>query len=324
MLKIAITEKEYYKAQSTFEGAIKNGLMCIKSPSNENELSNFIKENHIRHVIIGVEPYRNSLYSALKPGALIARFGVGVDNIDQTLASKHGLFCSNTPDALTNCVAEHAMALILSSARNITNMTEEFRNGNWQPQMGSELWEKNLTIIGAGKIGSRLAQIAKFGFQMNVTGLQNINSKNSNYKFKENYDKLELNFYDAVKNADYISIHLPYQRETHHFLNKEKIDLIPSKAWVINTARGGLIDEQALFDALSGKKIAGACLDVFESEPYIPRSPKKDLRALCNVILTPHVGSTTFEACQKMANICLKNILFLEKGMISEMNLLFK
>lgn len=324
MLNIAVTEKEFNKAQAIFEGAINNGLMCLKSPSNENALAIFIKEHQIRHVIIGVEPYRTSLYSALKPGALIARFGVGVDNVDQALASEKGLYCSNTPDALTNCVAEHAMALILSSTRNITNMATEFRNGNWQPQMGFELSGKNLTIIGAGKIGNRLAQIAKIGFQMNVTGLQSAKSKNSNHENREFYDKLEVSFNEAVKDADFISIHLPYRAETHHYFNKEKIDLIPSKAWVINTARGGLIDERALFDALSNKRIAGACLDVFETEPYVPSSQEKDLRTLNNVVLTPHVGSTTNEACQKMAQICLKNILLLEKGLLDEMDLLYK
>lgn len=322
MLKIAVTEKEFIKAQDTFEGAVNNGLMCLKCPSNEVDLADFVKAHQIRHVIIGVEPYRSSLYSVLKPGALIARFGVGVDNIDLALASERGVYCTNTPDALTNCVAEHTMALILSSARNISNMASEFKNGYWKPQMGIELCGKNLTIIGTGKIGNRLAQIAKIGFQMKVTGLLNSNNKKSMLENMNMYDKLVMNYNEAVNNADYISLHLPYRTETHHYFSKEKIEQMPPKAWVINTARGGLIDELALFDALFNKNIGGACLDVFESEPYIPRTLEKDLRTLNNVVLTPHVGSTTNEACQKMANICLKNILLLEKGLLAEMNLL--
>lgn len=305
MIKTAITGPEFDKAQPFFEAALADGFICLRAPSEEKALAGFIIKNEVWHVVVGVESYRKELYHALSPGSVIARFGVGFDGLNLKLASEQGLLCTNTPDALTDCVAEHAMGLILAAARGIAGMDGELRRGQWRPRIGSELGGKTLAVIGAGKIGGRLMEIASAGFRMRAVGMGRSGD-----------------FEETVREADFVSLHLPLNASTRNYLNQERLRLLPGKTWIINTARGGLVDEKALFTALTQGKITGACLDFFEREPYSPVSPDCDFRTLDNVILSPHAGSATREACGRMAFLCLRNIQCAETGRIPEMNLL--
>jgi phosphoglycerate dehydrogenase-like enzyme len=125
-----------------------------------------------------------------------------------------------------------------------------------------------------------------------------------------------------VSEADYVSLHIPSNSQTKEFINSGRLKSIPDHAWLINTSRGAVIDERALYKSLLASEIKGAALDVFVSEPYKPVDPEMDLRTLNNIIMTPHVGSSTQEACERMARQCLDNILFAEKGEFDKMNLL--
>jgi len=129
-------------------------------------------------------------------------------------------------------------------------------------------------------------------------------------------------FEEAVAQADFVSLHIPSLPETYHFLNRTRLALLPRRCWLVNTARGALVDEIPLFEALANGTIAGAALDVYEHEPYQPAAPGKDLRKLENVIMTPHVGSSTQEACERMARRALRNIRLAEAGRYEEMDLL--
>ncbi|NLE60388.1 MAG: hypothetical protein GX616_18725, partial [Planctomycetes bacterium] len=136
------------------------------------------------------------------------------------------------------------------------------------------------------------------------------------------FAEIGKDFGAAVAAADFVSLHIPSTAATRHFINRQRLEMIPPGAWLINTARGAVLDEAALFDALSQGRLAGAALDVFEAEPYKPVAPDKDLRKLDNVLMTPHVGSSTREACNRMAERALKNIRLAEAGRFGEMDVL--
>lgn len=322
MKNIAVTSKEYNKAPKIFKQALKEQLNCLEAPAEEDALVSFIKQHNIDHVIIGVEKYQSALYQNLKQGSVIARFGVGADNVNLETADQYHLICTNTPEVLTTSVAEHAMSLLLNASKKIASFDKSMHSGKFEPSTCSEVRNKNLTIIGTGQISQCLAQIASKGFGMNVTGVSNPKRTSQQELNQTDFSAVTTSFRVGVEEADFISLHLPHNHDTHHFINETSILFIPKKAWLINTSRGGLINEEILFDALHNHQLAGAGLDVFEKEPYRPFSEAKDLRLLPNTILTPHVSSTTVEACNRMAKLCLKNIFLAEKNEFSKMNLI--
>jgi phosphoglycerate dehydrogenase-like enzyme len=188
--------------------------------------------------------------------------------------------------------------------------------------MGAELKGKTLAIIGCGAIGRRVAQIAVHGLGMKVIGCEvsDLDVKRMQQEF--GFSTVVKSFTEAVSGVDFVSLHIPSVPETRHFLSGERLGLLPAGCWIVNTARGALVDEAALFDALAEGRIAGAALDVFEREPYLPVAPGKDLRARANVIMTPHISSSTREACNRMAERALRNIRLAEAGKYAEMDLL--
>ncbi len=301
MIKIAVTGLEYDKAVDVFDAA--PGIQCLRAPATEIDLARFIKDNGISHVIVGVEKYHEALYEALPEGGVIARFGVGHDGINKKLASAKGLWCTNTPGALDTAVAECAIGLILTAARRLTECITDNKNGVWKNRIGTELSSKTLAVIGCGRIGSKVAAIAKNGFGMQTIGFDIRLSEKL-----QCFDVLTTDFVSAVKDADFVTLHIPDIPETEDFINYERISMMRSTAILINTARGGVLDENALYDAIKNGVIAGAALDVFKHEPYIPASLARDLRNLDTVIMTPHIGSSSCEACANMARSALQSI----------------
>ncbi len=322
MLTVAVTEPEFRKAKARFASAAAEGCDCFCAPAGEAGLARVIGVKGIRHVIIGVERYNGALYQALRPGAVIARFGVGHDGVDKPQATANGLLCTNTPGALDDSVAEHTINLLFAAARETVSQATRLQKGEWGPVMGSELRGKTLAVIGCGAIGRRVAQIAAHGLGMKVVGCEVATMDLQRMKDEFGFATVVAEFGKAVKEADFVSLHIPSLPETRHFLNGERLRLLPSRCWVMNTARGAVVDEAALFDALSGGRLAGAALDVFEREPYEPITPGKDLRTLGNVIMTPHISSSTREACDRMAGRALRNSQLAEAGKYDEMDLL--
>lgn len=320
MVKVAVTELEYRKAESRF--ARSSGFDCVCAPSGEADLAAFCRTAGIRHVIIGVERYAGALYEALVEGAVVARFGVGHDGVDKARATAHGLLCTNTPGALDDSVAEHTINLLFAAVRQTVAQAARVRAGEWAPRMGAELKGRTLAIVGCGAIGRRAGQIAALGLGMKVVGCEVAHLDVERMRREFGFASVVRDFGEAAKGADFVSLHIPSLPETRHFLNRERLGLLPPGCWVVNTARGALVDEVELFDALAGGRLAGAALDVFEREPYVPAAAGKDLRTLPNVIMTPHISSSTREACDRMASRALENIRLAEAGRHGEMDLL--
>lgn len=322
MAKVAVTAKEFDKAADVFRRAAADGLECVRAPSSEDELAALIRAEGISYAIVGVEVYSGTLYEALPAGGVLARFGVGHDSIDKEKATAHGVFCVNTPGVLDDSVAELTVALVLAAARRMTEVAAAVRAGQFTPLLGGELSGKTLAVIGCGAIGRSVTRIAARGFGMRVIGSEVADVDVERMKTDCGFTRVARQFRDAVVDADYVSLHIPGTPANHHFVNRERLAMIPAGAWLVNTARGSVLDEAALFDAVSRGQLAGAALDVFEIEPYQPVVPDKDLRKLENVLMTPHIGSSTREACDRMARRALRNIRSVQAGRVDEIDLL--
>ncbi|MBP7937261.1 MAG: hypothetical protein KA354_21670 [Phycisphaerae bacterium] len=322
MVKVAVTAKEFDKAAKVFRRAAAEDVECVRAPAQEDELAAMIQADSIHHAIVGVERYAGPLYEALPPGGVLARFGVGHDGIDKQKATARGVICTNTPGVLDDSVAEITLALLLAANRHVAAVAASTRSGHFAPLLGGELAGKTLAVIGCGPIGRKVARIAGRGFEMRVIGCEvadvDVETMKANYGFAE----VVKDFHVAVADSDFVSLHIPSTPANHHFVNRERLAMIPATARLVNTARGAVLDESALFDAVSQGTLAGAALDVFENEPYQPVSPDKDLRTLENVLMTPHVGSSTREACDRMAERALRNIRLAQAGRAGEMDLL--
>ena len=303
---VCITEKEYCKAEKLFRNV--SNFKCCPVVFDESSLSKVVTGNNAFAVIIGVEAYNDQLYSSLPKGGIIARFGVGHDGVDKQQATDNGIIVTNTPGVLDDSVAEHAIWLIGALARETTFHDANMKDKRWSPCNGAELKGKTLLVLGCGAIGKKVAKIASFGFGMNVIGydIASLDAKKIETRF--GISRITNNLDDVIGQADFISVHLPSLPDTHHFINKDVLSKMKPEAYLINTARGAVLDEKVLYEALKSKQIAGAALDVFETEPYTSANADKDLRMLDNIVLTPHVGSSTVKACQRMAESCLGNI----------------
>ena len=229
---------------------------------------------------------------------VIARAGVGVDNIDVEDATQKGIWVINSPNGNTEATAEHTIAMILSVARNIPQGYDNIREGKFDRSkfVGVELWGKTLGIAGFGKIGSRVAEIARvLGMNIIVYDPYSTEEKiqNAGAKKVENIDQL-------LPLCDFITVHVPKNKDTIDLINSDNIYKIKKGARLINCARGGIINEKALVKALNDGHIAGAALDVFEDEPDIQKSV---LYNCCpNLIIVPHLGASTIEAQIKVAD----------------------
>ncbi len=249
---------------------------------------------------------------------MLARFGVGHDGIDKAQATGAGILCTNTPGALDESVAEHAISLLLAAARHTTQVAAAMVRGEWMPRTGCELRGRTLVVVGCGPIGAAVGRIAGAGFGMHVVGV----IRNNQPRQPELFPEITSDVADAFSRADFVTLHIPATAENKHFINRERLALLPSHAWLINTARGAVVDEAALFDALAGARLGGAALDVFETEPYVPVHPAKDLRTLPNAVLSPHIGSNTEDANRRMAAQAIRNIELAGQGAFERMNLL--
>lgn len=306
METVLVTEMEFRKAEHVFRAA--EDVRCESVGPDERALADTVAERGVRAVIVGVAPYNGPLYEALgKQGsALIARFGVGHDSINKPLAKQHGIIVTNTPGVLDVSVAEHAMWLMGCLARKVSRLEAKLRAGGFAGEVGAELRGKTLGILGFGAIGRRVAAIAHFGFGMKVIACDQVTPAQplADLGVERFTTEAEVMFCES----DFVSVHLPVLPTTQRFINVTRLGWLKPGAMLINTARGAVLDEEALYDALVAGRLAGAGLDVFEKEPYVPAHPNKDLRTLENVVLTPHIGSNTREANQRMAGACLANV----------------
>jgi D-3-phosphoglycerate dehydrogenase / 2-oxoglutarate reductase len=238
---------------------------------------------------------------------VIARAGVGVDNIDIPAATRKGVIVVNAPDGNTISTAEHTFAMLISLARNIPQAHRTVINGEWNRKafVGVELNQKTLSIIGFGRIGSELAKRAK-AFRMNVIAFDPYLTEERAQKFGVQ----KASFNEAIAAGDFITVHTPLTKETRHMINHEVFDKMKDGVRILNCARGGIIDEAALYDAIVSGKVAGAALDVFEVEP----PGNHPLFTLPQVICTPHLGASTIEAQENVAVDVSEEVLHILRG----------
>lgn len=236
---------------------------------------------------------------------VISRYGAGVDRVDMDAAVKKGVKVTNTPGTNSVAVCELAFALMLCAARNVPKLHTAVEKGEWPRSQGIELRGKTLGIVGMGAIGKNLATRAKaFGMTVNA-----YDPYFDEAFAKENgIGRMDLD--EVLTTSDFISLHVPLNDSTRHMIDAAKIAQMKDGAVVINTARGGIIDEQAAADAVKSGKLGGLGLDAFEQEPLID-SP---LKGLDNVIFTPHTGAHTAEAVSGMGSMAVDNAIAVLKG----------
>lgn len=314
---VLVSEPEFVRAEALFKST--TAVRCLPGPPRDAELAAAIRQAGARHAIVGPFAYREAIYGSLPRGGVLARFGIGYDGIDLARATAAGLLCTNTPDVLHQSVAELIALFMLSAARRLLPLSGAMQRGLWAPAEGFELEGKTLAVIGVGRIGKAVARIAARGLQMRVIGCERSSSMPA---AAPDFDAITSDFARAVRDADFVSLSIPGTPDNARFLNAERLSQVKPGAWLINTARGVVVDEIALFDALSAGRLAGAALDVFDREPYEPADAARDLRNLPNVILVPHVGTNTAEANRRMAERALANIAFAEAGNYAAMDLL--
>jgi D-3-phosphoglycerate dehydrogenase len=241
---------------------------------------------------------------------IIARVGVGLDNIDLDAAKTKNIRVINAVEGAMTAVAEQVLGLMLCLARNIARADREIRNGNWLKKelMGTELKGKYLGIVGLGNIGKRLGRLAR-GLNMNIIGYDVIPIDE---EFAKEVGLMKTDLDTLLQSSDYVSLHVPLLDSTYHMIDAKKLAIMKSTAKIINTSRGGVIDEKALYDAIKNGNLGGAALDVFEKEP----ATDSPLTTLPNVILTPHIGAQTKEAQSLAANVIAEKIIQILRGII--------
>jgi len=233
---------------------------------------------------------------------IIAAYSVGYDHIDIATAKAKGIAVSNTPGDLTESVAEHTIALMLAVSRQVVNADKFVREGKykyWDPMifLGPKLKGKTFGVVGFGRIGRHTADIARNGFDMRIVYSDRYQQPASGAEFAPLEKLLEI--------SDVVSLNCNLSAETLHLIDESQLKQMKPTAYLINTARGPIINEKALIRALQEKWIAGAGLDVFEDEPDVP----EELKKLENVVLTPHIASATKEARIQMARMAADNVI---------------
>ena len=286
----------------------RNGLDVVPNPYkgkglSENELIGLIKG--VDALLTGVDQVTAKVIRAADRLKVISKFGTGVDNIDLDAATENGIIVTNTPGMNANAVADMTFSLMLGIARKVTLAFDQVRAGRWSLIVGTEIWKKSLGLIGLGKIGKGVA-IRASGFNMKLLAYDKFPDKK--FAKERNIKLVTLN--QLLQASDFISIHVPLTPDTENLIGKCQFEMMKTSAFLINTARGGIVDENALYDALVSGRIAGAAVDVLKEEP-----PKKNrLVELENFIITPHISSFTKEAIRNTERVSAQNIIDLLKG----------
>ena len=311
-MKILITPRSFTStSKKPLEMLEEKGYEIIKNetgkPLNEKEMLILIKDAD--GIIIGIDKLNVEIIRQTYNLKVISKYGVGVDNIDIKAATEQGIVVTNTPTANIDAVADITFALMLALARRIPEANRETKAGNWKKFIGTSVWRKKLGVIGLGKIGRQVVKRAR-GFEMEILCYDVIQDKEFSRQFGVRHVDLET----LLKESDYITIHAPLNNATKGIIGYKELEMINENAFLINTSRGGIIDEKALYDALKNNKIKGAALDSYKEEPP-QNSP---LVKLENIIMTSHNGAYTIEAINNMGIQAAQNLIDVLEGRESE------
>ena len=288
----------------------KNGLKITYEPEITPEQISEKIENFDVVIVRSRTKLTKDLIEKASKCKIIARVGVGLDNIDQNAAKEKGIRVINAVEGAMNAVAELVIGLMLSLAREIPRADREVRNGNWikKELMGTELRGKYLGIVGLGNIGKRLGRLAR-ALNMNIIGFDVVPIDD---EFSKEVGLMKTDLDTLLASSDYVSLHVPLLDSTKHMIDSAKMASMKNTARIINTSRGGVIDEEALHEALKNGQLGGAALDVFEVEP----ATSNKLATLPNFISTPHMGAQTKEAQSLAANVIAEKIIQILRGVI--------
>lgn len=308
-MKVLVTATNYSKYCQAGKKILENaGCEIIENPHGRPYTFDELKEivEDIDGVVVGVDDWNEDVFKLAPKLKGMARFGVGVDNIDLNAAKEHGIIVCNSPGINSSAVAEQAVALLLSLIRNIPEMNSAVRKGEWPRPMFHELKSRTIGFLGFGAIARNVAQrLAGFGPEMIAY---------DKYPNQEAADKLGVRLVsqeEVLKESDIISIHLPATDETKHLINKETIQQMKDGVYIVNTARGSIVNETDMAEALESGKVAGFGTDVFEHEPIDLSGP---LFKYDNYIATPHVSAETFENCETTSVVTARALLAVFEG----------
>ncbi|MFD1449137.1 2-hydroxyacid dehydrogenase [Oceanobacillus profundus] len=244
---------------------------------------------------------------------IICNISVGYDNLDMEAVNARGIMATNTPDVLTDSTADTIFGLLLATARRITELDQYVKSGQWTGKIGEDLYgvdihHKTLGIIGMGRIGKAIAERAHFGFKMKILYHNRSRKLNAEEQLQAEYVSLQ----ELLQQSDFVCLMAPLSPETVQLIGKQEFSLMKKTAIFVNGARGQMVDEDALVEALKKREICAAGLDVYEKEPVEPNNP---LLYMKNVVTLPHIGSATLETRYKMAKLAAENLI---KGLQGE------
>jgi D-3-phosphoglycerate dehydrogenase len=296
---LAITTSGFDMANPLLAKFEENGWETVRNPHGrkmtEEEVLNLLRTNSVEAMIAGVEPLTGKVFTENPQLRMISRCGSGLDSVDVEAAQETGLSLYRTPEAPAEAVAELTISLAIAVLRRVGEADRLIRDGEWHALMGRSYGRSRIGIAGLGHVGSRVAAVSR------VLGAE--------VGYTDHYvDSAEYQRFDDIEAlaewADVLTIHLPRDESTRHSVNADVLAALGHEGVVVNTARGGLIDEAALYEALSEGRIAGAALDVYETEPY-----SGPLATLPNVMLTCHMGSYARQVRAAMETEALQNAL---------------
>lgn len=305
MNRILITTSSFGKEDSSVLKPLQDaGYEVILSPYSrklsEEEVLSLLLEVKPVAMIAGVEPLTARVLEGAEGLKVISRCGIGLDNVDLTTARSRGITVLSTPDGPTQAVAELSVGLMLAGLRHIVETDTAIRSGKWRRPMGRLLGEQTVGIVGCGRIGSAVAELVKpfgtklLGYDPYINGHPIIHL---------------VSLDELLEEADIVSLHLSYGKSTHHLIDKQLLAKMKKGGLVINASRGGIVDEEALYEAIVSGHLGGACIDTFEEEPYTGLLTK-----LPQVVLTSHIGSYAKEARAKMERQAVLNLLSAMEG----------
>jgi glyoxylate reductase len=289
------------------EKGITYDMGTSKVPPTQKEIIKALKKKPYDGVISFLtDKLDKNVFDACPTAKVFANFSVGFDNVDMEEVKKRNIGVSNTPGTSSIAVAEHTIAFMLTLTTRIDEGDRFMRKGKykgWDPDLlvGTDLKGKTIGLIGAGQIGTEVAKILHFGFGCKV--IYSDISPNPTLEAITGPTKKETA--EILREADIVSLHVPLLPSTHHLINKESLATMKKTAFLVNTSRGGVIDEKELVNALKNNVIRGAAIDVYEFEPKLT----KGLTKLCNIVLTPHIASARQSTRDMMAEIAAKNII---------------
>ncbi|MBD2317270.1 phosphoglycerate dehydrogenase [Phormidium tenue] len=302
MPKLLISTSSFdVKSNQVLQSLQDQGFEIVLNPYGrklkETEILDLLSDDAIVGMIAGVEPLTGNVLNSAKSLKVISRCGIGTDSVDLVAAQELGIPVHITPTAPVIAVAELTVSLILSLLRRTSEADRILREGTWKPLMGKLLASQVVGLLGYGRVGNRVGQLLKtFGAKRIAYDIFRDDSLFADTVCISSLDEF-------IARSTVITIHIPYNQDNHHLVDRNFINKMQAGSILINTSRGGLVDEEALYDALVSGHLAGAALDVFEEEPYSGK-----LSTLPQVILTPHMGSYAKEARTQMEQEASQNL----------------